>query len=283
MTREEKIQGVVTELQNKILVGYTVEHYESLKNNNVTLNGIMIREKDETICPVIYIDNYLDDYSIEEIVDIVLDIYNQFGYCPSALKNISEVIGNYTYAKDKLSIILINKAANEQLLRSIPHEDFLDLAIVVVVNLSDEALIKVSNEMLASWDKPFDEILQTAKENFYADNIYFKSINEVFEDNGIMGMEAESSQMYVLTNRQNQYGAGFITNNKIMEYISGKLQSDLLVFPSSVNEVIILPSNLDVSYDEMSEIIQIINEKEVSAEEILSDHVYIYRRQMGWN
>lgn len=51
---------------------------EVRKNNNVTLNGISIKEPDCNIAPTIYLEPYFEDYgkgrSIDSIVSVVLEV-----------------------------------------------------------------------------------------------------------------------------------------------------------------------------------------------------------------
>ena len=82
--------------------------------------------------------------------------------------------------------------------------------------------------------------------------------------------------MYVLTNTNKINGASVILYDGLLNQISKKLHSDLVLLPSSIHEFIILPHNNDMSFNAMTEMVNSVNETSVSDEEILSDHVYFY-------
>ena len=58
-------------------------------------------------------------------------------------------------------------------------------------------------------------------------------------------------------------------------------ETDLIVLPSSIHEVLLLPDSGDRLYEELGLIVASINRTEVEAEERLSNQVYLYSRSMG--
>ena len=62
-----------------------------------------------------------------------------------------------------------------------------------------------------------------------------------------------------------------------MQSIARKLNSDVLILPSSVHETIVLPSsgNLELDYS-FIEMVKEVNMTTLASEEILSDNVYYY-------
>ena len=57
------------------------------------------------------------------------------------------------------------------------------------------------------------------------------------------------------------------------------MKGDFIVLPSSVHEVIVLDAKNGMKYKDLASIVQDVNASEVSAEEFLSDHVYVYNRR----
>ena len=53
------------------------------------------------------------------------------------------------------------------------------------------------------------------------------------------------------------------------------------MLPSSVHECIIIPADETISYQKLADMVTEINVNAVSAEECLSDHVYLYERGEG--
>ena len=55
------------------------------------------------------------------------------------------------------------------------------------------------------------------------------------------------------------------------------LPDEVIIIPSSVHEVILLPIEMKDKVDEINAIIQTINKTMLAPEEILSDHAYLYK------
>ena len=107
--------------------------------------------------------------------------------------------------------------------------------------------------------------------------MYFKSMYEIFKKNHICERDYMPMDMYVLSNKTQSYGAGLLRNKTILAQIAGKIDNDLIIIPSSVHELIVMPYT---SWFEVSEIEKIIREVngEIDTEDILSSHVYCYNR-----
>lgn len=57
------------------------------------------------------------------------------------------------------------------------------------------------------------------------------------------------------------------------------MEKDIIILPSSIHEVLLLPDDGDISYNEMSRLVAHINQTEVPKEDRLSNQVYFYSRQ----
>ena len=57
------------------------------------------------------------------------------------------------------------------------------------------------------------------------------------------------------------------------------LESDLIILPSSVHEILILKYDTDVNLDGFKNMVRCVNSEDVEAEDVLSDNVYIYSRE----
>ena len=120
--------------------------------------------------------------------------------------------------------------------------------------------------------------------------VKFRSIQEILiEMLNQKGIETDDIQnemtkmqdeipMYVLSNEQNYFGASVLYYPGALKEISKRFQSDLIILPSSIHEVIVLPVNGKEQFDEMNEMIKEINKDQVADEEVLSDHLYYYNR-----
>lgn len=111
----------------------------------------------------------------------------------------------------------------------------------------------------------------------------FYNMIEIFEEMPIDEEEkrrliksCEEEIMYVLTNKEKFWGATAILRTEILEEIGKKLKQNFYIIPSSIDEVLIVPSYADIDREMMDTMIQEVNETQVSKEERLSDHAYYY-------
>ena len=92
--------------------------------------------------------------------------------------------------------------------------------------------------------------------------------------------EFESSiSMYVLSNKSRVEGAACILYPELIKDFSNVIGSSLYIIPSSIHEVLLLPSdNLD-ECDAIKGMIKEINDSQVKIEEVLSYSLYFYDKQ----
>ena len=104
-------------------------------------------------------------------------------------------------------------------------------------------------------------------------------MSELLEE--LMGVQVEERELsfYVLTNKDKMFGASAMLYTEQMKRLAYRLQSDLLILPSSVHEVLLLPDDHDREYDFYRQMVQEVNATQVDPEEILSDSLYRYDRE----
>ena len=278
--------AVVNEIKSIIGDMGEVECREVEKNNGIILHGVTIKYENETIVPTVYIENFIDIYSVREIAKEIIaahvDARKHIPYInPEDCTDITKVI-------DKLCLRLVNFESNKELLKKIPYQKFYDMAIILVIELSNTMSIKVTNEMFNDWIKRFNSeiIFGVAKTNTkrnHPENI--RSLIEIMAE--LMGLpvdvlkEIENNEMFVLTNNTKMYGAICLLYDGILEKCAEMFNGDFAILPSSVHEVILVPIDERVTIEELNEMIVDVNENEVRDEDILSDHAYIYRASTG--
>ena len=86
--------------------------------------------------------------------------------------------------------------------------------------------------------------------------------------------------MFVLTNSAKHNGAGVFLYPKVIETISKKLESSIVIIPSSVHEVIVLPyDRVKIEAGAIYQMVKEVNSSVVEEGEILSDNVYYYDKE----
>ncbi len=152
-----------------------------------------------------------------------------------------------------------------------------------------QASVLIYNEHLERWGVSTEDIAELAYENTPKLLGYdFISMGQLLDELclGESGGEIPQSgtgdlpEMLILTNHSRINGAACLIYPHIMEEISQKKDSNLVILPSSIHEVILIPVKEDAVPDreEFCQMICEVNETQVADTEILSDHPYFYNR-----
>lgn len=276
---------------------YKVRLNDVTKNNGVVLRGLTVTQDDSNISPTIYLNDYYEEYmkgraTLLNVVNDVMDTYQR----NKVNQNIDmRYFLDYERVKDSVVYKLINTEKNKELLEDIPHIEFLDLAIVFQCMVAQEdigtASILIHNVHLKLWDVSVEKLYQAAKENTQRIHKYeIKSMSEVlcevarvenpeaFDENSEETF-SDSIPMYVLSNKRRVEGAACMLYPNLVQDFAEAIGSSFYIIPSSVHELLLLPTtHLDES-GEIKNMIKEINDTQVSAEEILSYSLYLYDKE----
>ena len=100
-----------------------------------------------------------------------------------------------------------------------------------------------------------------------------------------VGPETEfPAGLFILTNKLKIHGCTCIAYPRLLKRIADFLEDNLIIIPSSIHEVLIIPENAakpDYSMEDFQSMITDINETELTDDEVLSDHAYLYERETG--
>lgn len=89
-------------------------------------------------------------------------------------------------------------------------------------------------------------------------------------------MAKEAPALYVMTNRSQTFGASCMLYDSTLEDFAESQESNLVILPSSIHEVLLLKQEKGMNFESMREMVMDINRHEVPKEDILSDSVYLY-------
>ena len=269
-----------------------------VKNNNVQLDGLTIMEGGTNLSPTIYLNYFYETYQngveFSSILDTILHTYQSNK--PRG-KIDTSFFTDYANVRPHIAYKLIHYERNRHLLADLPHFRYLDLAIVfyclVSSSPSGNATILIRKDHLRFWNISPTQLFDAAKENTPRLLSYdLRNMNDLMEellapahstlsDPDIKKEDAAICPMYVLTNQNKLNGASCILYEHLLEHFADRLCCDLYILPSSIHEVIMIPATSDTSYQELSQMVQEVNDTQVSPEEILSDHVYYFSRSSG--
>ncbi len=263
--------------------GYSVECKEVIKNNGVAYHAVVIRKNSGNIAPTIYIDEYYREYlkgkKVTAITDHVIKLYHE-----------SEVRGDFDvefftdFSKvcKFLSFKAVNLERNRQILTDIPYRQIEDLALIPICRVNSDIFgsgcITIHNQHVKAWEVSDEELWENIFESTF--DVAPVNISTISENvGGVLGMVHDDvlDNILVVSNKEMRFGAGAVFYPGVLKMISERLNSDLVIIPSSVHETIVMPSFMASSNEyTLSRMISEVNDSVVSDEEILSDNAYYY-------
>lgn len=286
MNYQKFMENVVSHISASVSAEKKVVIQPVIKNNGVKYDGLVIIDPILNISPTIYLNpyyhRYLNGVSIEDIYEDILKTYET--YMPKEDFDISQFV-DFEKARKQIIYKLVNKEKNKELLEDIPYVEFQDLALIFLCATSDftsgYGTILIRNQHLSMWNVDKDTIFELAQENTpKLLPYYFNNFMDIF-DFPFKGDKEDAGdfKMYILTNKLKIHGATSIAYPGVLEHIADTLEENFIIIPSSIHEVLILPEsqfNADYTLEDLQEMITEVNEIELTDDEMLSNHPYMY-------
>ena len=288
---------VIKELEKKLGDGYEILPSNNTKNNGLILHGICIHKKGEPITPVVYLNTYILFYvseilTMEEIADkILLEIREEI-----IPHNIAEYVRNFEAVKDRIRIKVVNYDANIQSLKNMPHRKYLDLAISYYLDMetsakTNHATAGITNRIAEIWETSEEALYRIGMENmltrdsFHSDEMIGairelartepdeeldELIGEIERDNG------PEVEVYIVSNKKRLFGACCLANKPFLQELAERTESSLIIYPMSVNEVLIFPIEKGNKDYADARDMGGINKSGIPKENRLSNSIYLY-------
>ena len=267
MNYTEFMNAMLCEIRGQIGVEVRTELYTVTKNNGTRRTGILFKQTDSNLAPTIYLEEfyqkYLQGQQVPDLADSICSIYQEIRVKKTCdCQNLFD----FNHVKEHIVYKLIRCDANEELLKQIPYEPFLDLAVVYYIQIDNtrfgSAAIQIRNEHLRYWRVEKEEIRRLAGKN--TPRIYPVQIQQIVRF------------MYVATNEQCSLGAAVMRYPDFREKVRGMIGEGFYILPSSIHEVILVPESFGMEPERMQEMVKEINQIGVAPEEVLSDSVYYF-------
>lgn len=203
-----------------------------------------------------------------------------------------DFVWNADYIKENVFYKLVNFAYNRDFLEDVPYVKFLDLAMVFYVSIdigngfAGSMIIK--NEHLGKLNLTENVVYECAMSNTQnklsgrvmdmVDSLSAVAKKMNMPEDIIVQYEKQArGNMYVGTNNRMMFGAAVLAYPNFIEDFSRKIENrDLVIIPSSVHEIIIVPVTEDFQMDRIKEIVMEVNRTQLDWTEVLSDSVYYY-------
>lgn len=254
-----------------------------LKNNSVTLLGLVFEDEKTNVSPTIYLEEfyrlYMEDMDLEGIVKQIINCYQE---ARIEEKVDFSFIRDWGRVKPMVAYKLVNKGRNQELLEKIPHKDILDLSMIFYLAVEPcGGSILIYNTHFDMWNIDEEELAKAAIENTPRICPWrLQTMGEVLEEMIGANME-EADMMYILSNEKRVFGAAALLYPDSMEQVAERLQSDFYIIPSSIHETIIVPTGENTNANTLVQMVHEVNSTIMVEEEILGDNVYFYSRESG--
>lgn len=272
---------------------YNLELREVMKNNDQKMKGFVILNDRYSVSPTFYLKNLYEEYqngeSLSGIVEEICNLYQM-----TIKKNqYASLDFSYQNCRERVVFRLVSKEKNQQILSEVPHIPFLDLAIMfyLVIENTNSGLssVRITNQMMEQWEKTPHDLYCLAKKN--TERLFPVRIEPIMKLMMEMTGKNKESEFYayieanenhfdnnvfVITNESGLNGAASILFRSTLQKVGEILEGDFYLLPSSIHEVLALSINTSIDYEQLKQMVSMVNEECVSPEEVLSNQVYFY-------
>ena len=257
---------------------------------NCKKTGIVFERFNKRYSPTVYMEEFYEHFKngrgLEEILEHLGQLLVQLEQDKMQDVEARELLGN----TNNIFFDLINTRENEEILKNMPHREFMDLSIVyrclIICDEKGIATVSIEDSMAAFYELSEQQLYDLAYENTKKlFPIVIKPMEKVV--NEILGNEEvdvenrfivdEAANMHVLSNNIRSYGASVMLYPEEIHKLAEGLGEDLYLLPSSRQEVVAIPKNNEDLYG-LAELMYEMNMTNVPVEDRLSHQIYQYNR-----
>ncbi len=273
-------------------------------NNDRPTEALAIRSKGSPFGIYINIGPHYEAFcagvELEWIAEYICRKYNrQVADTRGLADNIIHFLSDFRVIRDKIVFRLVNADMNEESLKSVPHIRILDLAMVFGISMGNSrdgfAWAGITYDKMRRWGIGEGDLLKAALKNtpsicpvtmddMYS--IFLKMVKECALDGKKATQQLEAMQpkmkkmpMYSLSNSLGLHGAGVFLYPGILRSLADSIGKNLVILPSSIHEVILVPENEKADMEAMKDMVMDINRNGVAKEDWLADNAYLYNRE----
>ena len=266
--------------------------------NNVMKDIIVGRYNDNDIVPIIYIDEFYNEYVnnnksyndlLQEIISVITsceDMQNKITVEGNKYKDIVSKLKDLEY--NVLPRVVCTKT-NTDMLKNLVHREFLDMSMYYVVQTKVNdgvGSIRITNDMLKSvkQDVTEEQLYKWSIANLKKNGNFAISMEKLMyclmfelDTKNYKGYKKDDV-MIVIKNDCGICGANNILNNDILKEVADNVNSDLYILPSSIHEIIVVPTVIGLLQNELRQMVKEVNCEKVGDEDRLTDTIYLYSR-----
>lgn len=284
MNKELFYKEVLGKLKERYGSGWEIAINYIPQNNGIIRTAFNIREQGNIISPTIYAEDFYNMYeggtAFDEIIESIVDVYNKSGADKMSFN--PDVLADWNSIKNRLAVTVVNKKRNLHYLNKLVWREFLDLAVIpiICVDAGNTSLssFKITKAIAAFIDVDEETIIDEAIKN--NKKMFRTSCRDMIDVIAQMvniepDEEVPGIPMKVLTNNMRINGASTILDDEALKRLHTDWGRDFFILPSSVHELICIPVD-DRPVKELQVLVKEVNSSLVSADEFLSDNIYLY-------
>lgn len=271
---------------------------QKVNKTNCILDGIFLvsNTPGRKVAPTIYINDMYAHYRKCNDLQEVMKVAAEFMEMAMLECNNTNIKLDFSNVEDNIIFQFINTEQNRELLKEIPHREFLDLSIIYryIAKVDEKGIHSciVKSSFAEKFHFKEEQLFELAMKN--TRRILppaVKNMHDVFYETYIQdGMPKEIAEMlsnvipedypmYVISNDRYISGAISMLYEDKLHEIAIQLNSDLYIMPVSVNEVIVVATYMGEP-DKFAEMVAEINMQEIKLSERLSNQVYYYNKDL---
>lgn len=291
---EEFTKEVVTLAEKTVAEygdNYAVEAID-VENSSKKYTGVSIRNTEVGFGFTLNVDflyeRYTNDvYSEKDTVKVIKEHIKNIDD-DSTINEVKRLMSSWEEAQKYVTrrFCAINSPVLEN--PEIPKREFLDLTCFYTVVLPDtiekdlNGSITITNDILKHWEHEGVKVTETdlfnaaiAHESYEIKSM-FEALCELHALTEEISEDVTGPKMYVISNKDKQFGAVAMTSHLVLEQVAERMGSDeFYMLPSSIHECLAVSAD-QANVDELRTMVHQVNESEVEPEERLSESVYHY-------
>ena len=294
---EEFQEAITKKFQDALPEEFNVSRV-IVQKTNTEKEGLSITGKNKVAFSVYFKDMYEHYLKTNDLSDIVgKTIKCSLLYSTLIEEQGIEKLNDVEWVKNHMIMQFINTERNQELLKTLPHREFLDLSIIyrIIFEAPMEGMSSIiKNKMAKNYNLSEEDLYQIAYENtrkisepilLPSSRVYFEMfINEHDEiPDELLSLlkqqDVNEKEMYVMTNKSKCYAAAGILYDDILSELADKFESDLYVMPSSIHDMMVVSAKEYYDTEILFDMVKSANEESVALEEQLSNQVYHYSRE----
>lgn len=224
-------------IQQRLGRSATIKQIEVVKNNGVRKEGLIFSYNMIPISPVIYLSELYGDYqngdSLETCAKKAADILENNRWDETVTARFLESIQCWEKCKYVIYPVLMDYKANEDFLKTLVHQSYLDLAICYYLCLGEEAdgtmSMPVNQYLWEMWNISKTELHTQALRNMESADYHMESMAGILKELLLIDEDIEDETdggFSILTNRRMRYGAAGVLKKDLLNEFADKVKKN---------------------------------------------------------